>query len=179
MDDVIKNDELVDKIDETYLLQEVNLDIILNDLNISDTDKALTKSIIIGIESNAAEAIKEYLTVALPNVGTIQKDATRTLMKDRWQELQEARKSMPKDDYLEYAKKVRKEIKDELAENYRKRKVIEKFKRKNKKTYDKLAKRYGLAYANFYVQSIIWLHEIPYDDDIQKQYDIINGRWEE
>lgn len=168
-------DQELDKFDETYVLQTVTMDTILEELHQSKDDTAITKSIILSLEEDIAKGIKDYLVVSLPLVGNVQKDATRTLMKDRWQELQDARKRMTKEEYIQYSKLVRKEIKDELANNYRQRKIIEKFRRKHKKLYDKYVKTRGFGYANLYVKSIIWLHDVIYDEAVQEAYDRLNG----
>lgn len=179
MDDTIKSDRLTDKLDETYILQEVTMDVILDDLHINSVERSITKSIILGIERDAAAAIKEHIVVSLPNVGNVLKDATQVKIKEHWQEIQEAKATLTKEKYKEFIKTLRKKIKDELAEQYRIRRTLEKFKRSHRKRYDEVCKIYGLAYGNLYLQSILWMTDIEFNPDVQEQYDRLNGVWED
>lgn len=173
------DEQFVDLPNEEYILQTVEIDTIINELTNDDEEAALTKSIILNLEEEAAKTIKAGLIAQLPQVGKIQRNTIKDMMQTRNKELREARKVMSKEDYKVFAKKVRKEVKDNIEEEYNKRKIVEKYKRNLKHTYTNLVINRGKLYAELYIQAILNCKSIPFDKAVQEQYDRLAGRYEE
>lgn len=174
-DDIIFNEQFLDGTDNEYILKSANMDDILSDLNLSIEDTAITKSIILGLEEEAAKAIKENICVCLPNMGNVQRDAFKDLLRQHNKELQFARKTMSKEDYKEYVKDLRRTLKNQAKEDYNKRKVLERYKRGKAKLFEDMCFKRGKAYANMYVQALLGLKTVEYNQEVQDQYDRINN----
>lgn len=178
MDSNINYDEhFVDESTNNYILQTVDSNTILKELNISDEDTALTKSIIDTIEYEISNAIKKGLAASLPNVGVLQKDILRMKMSARKNEVQAARASMTKEEYKEYIKELRRTLKNEIQEEQHRRKRIRKIKQSYGKKYLEMVVNRGKAYADLYVESRFWFKTVEYNQEIQDQYDRIAGRY--
>lgn len=179
IDDTILNNEFIDSSNDIYTLKTVDIDDIIKDLKLSDEDEIITRSIILGIEYNAADTISNNLIASLPYVGTLQKDITKDLLQEHSEELKIARSTLDKESYKQYVRDLRKEIKDQIAADYNKRKYFESFKRSKNKLYNKLIIERGKAYADVYIYTRMLLKPIEFNQDIQDQYDRINGVYEE
>lgn len=177
VNDTIINEQFLDEIDNEYILKTVSTNEILADMNLNEIDAALTKTIILGIEEEAAKAIKENICVSLPNMGNVQRSYFKDLMQKHNKELQLARATMTKEEYKTYVKEVYRNLRNEAKTTYNKRKVFERFKRGRVKDFDKLVLKRGKHWANLYVQALLWLTPVEYNQDVQDQYDKINGRY--
>lgn len=177
--DVIDGSQFIDLIGTDYRLETVTTDNILSELELNEDEVALTKSIILSLEEEAAKTIKAGYIAQLPHVGTIQKDVVRDVLNSRRGDLNDAKKVMNKEEYKEFARQVYMESKNEVVEDYNKRKIVEKYKRNYKKLYTKLVINRGKLYADIYIEAILNLKSIPFDRAVQDQYDKLNGRWED
>lgn len=173
--DAVVNEQFVDLPNDEYILQTVNIDNIIKELNLNNDDADITRSIILNLEADAADAISNNVIASLPYVGNIQKNLIRQTMHGHNAELQMAKKQMTKEEYKEYAKEVRKQVREKIVSDYRERKIIHKLKKGSSKKYRKLVFEKGKAYADLYIQALFWLKAVEYNPDVQKQYDIING----
>lgn len=177
--DAIIDEQFVDINVDDYVLQTVTVDNIISELNLSEDDAAITKSIICSLEHEASVAIKSNIIASLPYVGNIQKKIIKDRIKEHYKELQEVRASVSKEEYKQYVKDLRKQIRNDIVSEYNNRRVYNKFRNGYKKEYEKLVLSRGKAYADMYIQALFLLKVVPYDDDVQYQCDVIAGRIKE
>lgn len=173
--DIDINEQFVGDSFNEYVLQKVDINNIIPDLNLSDEESALVKSIILSLEEEASKCIKENLVVTLPNMGTIRRDNFNDVLRNHNKEIKFARANMTKEDFRDYMKDLRKAVRADIKESYLKRRLNEQIRRGKFKIYERLAVERGKTYAELYVKAIHWLRSVDYDPDVQKQFDIING----
>ncbi|AXH74483.1 MAG: hypothetical protein KNU04_gp04 [crAssphage sp. isolate ctbg_1] len=175
----IVDEQFVDISNDEYRLQTVDIDNILADLKLNEEDNALTKSVILDLERSIADTIKSGLIASLPQVGILQRNPVKDIMKARNKEIREAKANLSKEDYKVFAKKFRADIEDKVKQDYNKRKVANRFKYKLGKLYTKLAMERGKLYADIYIEALRNCKTIPFDRAIQDQYDRLNGIYED
>lgn len=163
-----------------YAIQTVNTDDILNSLKFHTIqERALVKSIIENLEEDIATGFKEGLIVAIPNIGTLWKDKLPEELRKRNKELWDKKHEISKEEFIEYVKDVRRDIKNQIKEDANKRKILNKTKYKFKKKYNELVVSRGKEYADVYICALLWLKPIDYNQEVQDQYDKIYGIYEE
>lgn len=178
MNDIEFNQDLIDD-SSIYSFNEVDQSIILDELDCDEEDKLTIKSIIDTIESQIAIHIKKGFIVNIPYIGNIQRSVLKDKLNTHNKELQLARSTMTKEDFKEYYKELRRQLKNEVKQEEHERKTIAKFRNKYKDFYITMAINRGRAYIELYIKSILWLSPIEYNQEIQDQYDRINGIYEE
>lgn len=169
----IVNEDFIDESSNKYVLQIATIDNVLSELNLSEDDEAITKSIILNLECEASNAIKIGLIASIPSIGCVQKDLLKETLRKRSDELKAARASLSKEDYKNYVREVQAEIKADLKDKYLKRKLVDRIKKQSKKFYDTMVINRGMAYTNLYIASRLWIEHIPFNKEVQEQYDII------
>ena len=55
------------------------------------------------------------------------------------------------------------------------KRTIRRLKSANSGLYDYYVKNMGVAYANLYIKSLLWVDAIAFDQDVQDAYDAINN----
>lgn len=172
----IHTQELLNEADSQYIMTVKGVNDILDDLDLTDTKRVLTKSIILSLEETIADTIKDGDIANIPNFGTIRKNPMQQAMVKNYKNLRAARKHMTKEEYSEYAKSIyhTERQKDEAERNTKR--LIRLFKNKNKKKYDSLVFNLGFEYADMWVKSYIIMQEVPFNQEVQDAFDNINNK---
>lgn len=176
-DDNNYDEQFVDNIDTRYFLLAKDTNAILAELDMTEEEKVLTKSIILGLEEEVAKNIKDNKIVSIPNIGICKKKLEPIELRKRNAELREARQKLSKEDYKEFARNIYKDVRNKTKAIEYKNKLLNKYKSIHKKKYDKYAITRGLTYANLYIKALLWFKVIDFDRAVQDQYDRINGRY--
>lgn len=165
---------------QIHEIKEIKLEVIskkdiLEDLNLKYDEYTLIDSIITEFETIAAKYLKEGKGVQLPLIGSLRKSNVKNnVLKNN--SLKDIKNNTS--DKKEYKKIVselfRKEYDKEKTED-KLRNIILKIKRNNKNKYNKLYNEFGESYAKLYLNSILWLKEVPYNEEVQKMYDMLNN----
>lgn len=97
--------------DDDYILIYKDINNILDDIGFQGDDRILCKSIIENLEKEASINIRKDKCVAIPHIGTIQKNWYRSKLISHYKDFKEARKTMTREEYKEYTAKVMEEEK--------------------------------------------------------------------
>lgn len=169
----------IDNREITYLQNGYSLEVlrekdILADINFkSDDDFNICKDIIFQLENKLAEVLKSGSTISLPYIGRLRKPLVKQEYYKNRNLLKVARSVMDAEDYKQYKKDVYKECvakitsKDKL--NQLRRRVIA----LNRKRYNEKYKVFGERGANLWVESLLWLMPIEFNQEVQDVYDKI------
>lgn len=145
---------------------------ILNEINFSnDNDALIMKTIISNMERDIANELVKGHTVAIPFIGRVWKNPARELLRPYKKELFENSKYMSREEYIEECKKLFGEVRKELDYLDFVKGALKRIKMKNKVKYDKYFLSLGKTYADMYIKSIYWLSYVPYDQEVQDQFD--------
>ena len=140
-----------------YVLVYKDLDNVLDDIDFAnDTERLLAQSIIRNLEEEASKQFVKELAVDIPYIGTAQRNLLRKKVVESYQELKEARNTLPIEEY--------KKFRDEL--------IIQKKadRNRNYKLWVKLSRKYGIAYANCYLQFHKQLKVVEFDEELNNAY---------
>lgn len=149
---------------------------ILNDLKIDENDLILTKDIINGIESTAADYIKKDKTVSLPYLGTVRRNPIKKKLTEDYDEMKNARETLTREQFLEFYKNKMTNLKLEQKNKDREKHANKINLGVNKAKYEELCITVGKAYADAYIFAITHFTEVEFDQEIQDKYDEINNR---
>lgn len=162
----------VDTLNDNYETVVKDSSNILNEINFETEDDALImKSIINSLEKEIVENFKDGKTVSIPYIGCIRKSVFQKRISDRTDEIKENYRTMTPEEYKEYHRKLFKETAIEVQkQNYIKYR-FRRIRSINKKKYDELVFVHGIHYADFWIKSIYWLKDVPFDPEVQAAYD--------
>lgn len=110
----IANTSSHEDFDDDYILIYKDINNILDDIGFQDDDRILCKSIIENLEKEASINIRKDKCVAIPHIGTIQKNWYRSKLISHYKDFKEARKTMTREEYKEYTAKVMEEEKQNI-----------------------------------------------------------------
>ena len=147
----IANTSSHEDFDDDYILIYKDINNILDDIGFQVDDRILCKSIIESLEIEASINIRKDKCVAIPHIGTIQKNWYRSKLISHYKDFKEARKTMTREEYKEYTAKVMEEEKQKHYEEEEKIKTELKFKKKLLPIWIKLSKKHSAAYANLWL----------------------------
>lgn len=167
----IANTSSHEDFDDDYILIYKDLNNILDDIGFQDEERILCKSIIESLEKEASINIRQNKCVAIPHIGTIQKNWYRTKLISHYKDFKEARKTMTKEEYKEYTAKVMEEEKQKHYEEEDKIKNERKFKKKLLPTWIKLSKKHSATYANLWLYAMSQLEIIEFDEEVEEIYE--------
>lgn len=154
---------------------EKELDDVIEEMNVSDEEALLMKDIIIHLETTAAQEIKNDKCVQLPYIGSIRKNPLRKTLDENRTAFKISSKILTKEQFKEHAASVFKSRKDELRlEDYKKAKIRE-IKNRNKAKYEKYFIELGPAYANMYLNAILLMRMVEYDDEFEQHMKTLNN----
>ena len=158
---------------ESTVLKKIYKDInnILDDIGFQGDDRILCKSIIESLEKEASINIRKDKCVAIPHIGTIQKNWYRSKLISHYKDFKEARKTMTREEYKEYTAKVMEEEKQKHYEEEEKIKTELKFKKKLLPIWIKLSKKHNAAYANLWLYAMSQLEIIEFDEEVEEIYE--------
>lgn len=158
-----------------YKIIPIEKDEIINEISDSKDEQILIESIIDCVELTAADYIKNHKIAQLPQIGCVRINPISTAIKKEKDELKEYRKTVDKETYKNRVRFIVNDTKEKLAKDDAKKLLLKKIKSRNKKQYDKLYLQIGKAYAKMFIYSIYLIEEVPYDAEVQKAYDRLNG----
>lgn len=110
----IANTSSHEDFDDDYILIYKDINNILDDIGFQGDDRILCKSIIENLEKEASINIRKDKCVAIPHIGTIQKNWYRSKLISHYKDFKEARKTMTREEYKEYTAKVMEEEKQNI-----------------------------------------------------------------
>lgn len=148
---------------------------ILNELTTDIHERLIYESIIDGIEKGASEAIKAGKIAGLPFIGALRKSPVRQVVKDNFENFKIARKNMSADQYKEHVREIIIDAKINQEKIDKEKAYMRLVMSCNRKRYDKLYLSLGRAYADMFIKSIVWLQEVPYNEEVQQHYDNLNA----
>lgn len=157
--------------DNDYILIYKDINNILDDIGFQGDERILCKSIIESLEREASINIRKDKCVAIPHIGTIQKNWYRSKLIGHYKDFKEARKTMTKEEYKEYTAKVMDEEKQKHYEEEERIKTERKFKKKLLPTWIKLSKKRGVAYANLWIYTMTKFDIIEFDEEVEEIYE--------
>lgn len=156
--------------EEDYLCIYKDIDNIIDDLNYNNEDKLICRSIIDSLEKEIAKQLLAKKCVQLPFIGNMQKHKIKEALISHYKDFKEARKKMTKEEYIQYARKVLKEEKENIRKKELQIKNKNKIKSNNYKLYIDLFRKFGEVYANFWLYSISKWTIVEFDPDIELAY---------
>ena len=67
------------------------------------------------------------------------------------------------------------DAKEELKKEEFRKRYINRVRSRNKKKYEYYFLTYGKAYAEMYIQSILWLEEVPFNPEVEEAFETIRN----
>lgn len=174
MSDVLLNN--INDADIEYTIIVKRMDDILFEVTDDTNERYIYESIIDGIEKYASDNIKDGKIAQLPSIGCVRKNPIRQVVRDNHNNFRLARKSMNASQYKDHVREVIIDAKQIQAKLERDKLILKRIRSKNKKRYDKLYITLGKAYAEMYIQSILYLREVPFDKEVQDHLDSFNNK---
>lgn len=165
----------------TYLSNGVSLEVvrekdILADIDFdSQDDFDICKDIISQLESKGAEVLKQGNTVALPYVGRLRKALVKQEYLKNRNLLKVAKSVMSKEDYNDYKKDTYKECLAKIISKDKLKKLRKRVIALNRKKYTQKYKLFGEVTANLWIESILWMQPIEFNQEIQDVFDEIEA----
>ena len=154
------------------LVKEMND--IIEDLKLDENDSIICKSIISSMDKMIFESTTNNKCASIPYLGWIRINPTYISIRDNGKVFKQARKSMSKIEYKQFAIDTIKTYKEQ-------EKAVDKFKlrmkiirKNNKAKYEELYKTIGKAYADMFLYSIYLFKEVPFDADWEYKYRNLN-----
>ena len=157
-----------------YALEVVRTNDILADIDFNNSDDFdICKDIILQLETKAAQVLKEGKTISLPYVGRLRKPLVKhEYLKNRTL-LKVAKSVMTKEDYNQYKKETYKECVAKISSEDNLKKLRRRVIALNRKKYVQKYKLFGEVIANIWIESILWLQPIEFNQEIQDVFDKI------
>lgn len=160
--------------DLDYVEKDIND--ILEDIEFDNIDDELIcKDIITHLETTAAEEIKNDKCVQLPFIGSIRKNPLRKVLDENRTAFKLVAKNFSKEDAKAHYASVFQEKKNELRlEDYKKAKLKE-VRNRNKTKYEQLYTHLGPAYANMYLNAILMMRMVEFNQDFEDKIRELNN----
>ncbi|MBP3201335.1 MAG: hypothetical protein J6M39_06790 [Lachnospiraceae bacterium] len=165
----------------TYLSNGCSLEVvrgkdILADIDFnSQDDFDICKDIIFQLESKAAEVLKQGNTIALPYVGRLRKPLVKQEYLKNRNLFKVARSVMSKEDYIEYKKDTYRECVAKINSEDNLKKLRRRTIALNRKKYIQKYKLFGAVIANIWIESLLWLKPVEFNQEIQDVFDEIEA----
>ena len=154
-----------------YVLVYKDLDNVLDDIDFAnDTERLLTQSIIRSLEEEASKQFVKELAVDIPYIGTAQRNLLRKKVVESYQELKEARNTLPIEEYKKFRDELIIQKKAEVNAIEVERRLKKADRNRNYKLWVKLSRKYGIAYANCYLQFHKQLKVVEFDEELNNAY---------
>lgn len=154
-----------------YVLVYKDLDNVLDDIDFAnDTERLLTQSIIRSLEEEASKQFVKELAIDIPYIGTAQRNLLRKKVIESYQELKEARNTLPIEEYKKFRDELIIQKKAEVNAIEVERRLKKADRNRNYKLWVKLSRKYGIAYANCYLQFHKQLKVVEFDEELNNAY---------
>lgn len=164
------NDYNINNDTDDYVCIFKDIDNILDDLDYNKEDRMLCRSIIDSLEKEAAKQLSDKKCIQLPFIGNMRKHKIREALVSHYKDFKEARKTMTKEEYNQYAKKILKQEKQRIKEEERQIKNKNKVKSVNYKIWLSKFRKFGKHYANFWLYSVSKWTVVEFDPDVELAY---------
>lgn len=138
-------------------------------------DRVMCDSIIESMDNSIAELISNNKVANIPFIGCVRKDPIRKVVVDNFNNFRIARTHLTKEQYKEHVRCVVNDAKEELKKEEFRKRYINRVRSRNKKKYEYYFLTYGKAYAEMYIQSILWLEEVPFDPEVEEAFETIRN----
>lgn len=159
-----------------YALEVLREKDILADIDFkSDDDFNICKDIIFHLENKLAGVLKDGGTVSLPYVGRLRKPLVKQEYYKNRKLLKVARSVMTAEDYKGYKKDVYRECVAKISSKDKLNQLRRRIKALNRKRYNEKYKVFGERGANLWVESLLWLTPIEFNQEVQDVYDKIEA----
>lgn len=169
--------EQLNELEEEYQIICKTKNDILNELDFeNEEERVLCDSIISNLEKTAAETISSMQIAQLPLIGCVRINPVKRQLSDAKLHLSAVRKSLTKEQYKEHVRSFIVNLQEKQKEKDRLKFTFVRIRRNNKKKYEELFKKCGKAYAELFIMSIYWLHEVPYDAEWEFQYQVLSDK---
>lgn len=172
-ENIINND--IESLPDDFPITVKDSSNILAEINFKTTDDMLLmKSIVNSMEKEIADSVSKDLCVSIPYIGRIRRNNYKQYFLSRKEEHKTAKKHLSREDYAAYIKEFKndyyenKKAEDELQLKIKRLKSI--FKDKYKLYSTKINK----AYADLFIHSLMWFEVVPFDQEVQDQFDRLN-----
>lgn len=170
--DLTKEVKQDDEFDKEYVLIYKDTENILDDINYENMDdRLICKSIINSIEKEASLQFKAEKCISIPHIGTLQKNKLKSAIIRQYKDFKEKRKTLSKEEYLEYTRSIAQREKDRITKEEVDKKNWLKYKKKFMKVYMTKFKDRGAVYANAWLYTHYMLQGIEFDPDIEDVYE--------
>lgn len=159
---------------EEFDIESKNYIDIIAELNLSDDDSIICKSIINSMEKYMVDNIKNGKTVQIPYIGVVRKNPIKVALAAEKEELRLLRKLNDKETYKTIVKDKINSYKKEINKKDRDKLILKKLISIYKKEYELYSKTIGVAFANMFIYGKTLFKDIPFDIEVQKMYDELN-----
>ena len=157
-----------------YRLEIVRQQQVLEDINFHNQDEFdICKDIISCLETKSSQVLAKGETVSLPYIGRLRKPLIIQELYKQKKLLKVARSVMDKDDYKEYKKEVYQECVSKIVNADNLAKLRRRLITLNKKKYLKKYKVFGEFGAMLWIESLLWLKPIEFNQEVQDVFDEI------
>lgn len=159
-----------------YPLEIIRMNDVLVDINFVEKDDFdICKDIIFQLETKASEVLKEGKTISLPYVGRLRKPLVKQEYLKHRTLLKVARSVMSAQDYKDYKKDLYKECVAKVSSKDELNKLRKRIIALNRKQYVKKYNLFGEVIANIWVESLLWLQPIEFNQEVQDVFDEIEA----
>lgn len=168
------NNKEITYLSNGYSLEVVRMNNVLADIDfVTQDDYDICKDIIFNLETKASEVLKEGKTISLPYIGRLRKPLVKTEYLKHRNLLKIARSVMTTQDYKDYKKDLYKECVAKVSSADNLKKLRKRIIALNRKQYVKKYNLFGEVIANIWVESILWLQPIEFNQEVQDVFDEI------
>ena len=157
-------------LDDSGAIVYKNMNNILDDMNINEKERIITKNIILDLESQIGDIIFNDGKASIPFIGTINKPYKAIVARKYAKEFSEARKRMTKEEYMDYVRNIMKKEKKAIEENHARAARFAEFRNKRFRLYTKLYDRHGEEYANLWLFFKGYGNIVHFDPDREAEY---------
>lgn len=170
------NNQEITYLSNGYPLEVVRTNDILADIDfVENNDFDICKDIILQLENKASECLKEGKTISLPYIGRLRKPLVKQEYLKHRNLLKVAKTVMSAQDYKDYKRDIYKECVAKVSSEDELKKLRKRVIALNRKQYVKKYNLFGETIANIWVESILWLQPIEFNQEIQDVFDKIEA----
>jgi len=169
----IKHREIT-RLKNGYELEVVRLEDVLADINFSnDDDFNICKDIIVNLEFKAGDIIAQNKTVSLPYIGRLRKPLVKKEFAKSYKLLKVAKSVLTKEEFKDYARDTYNEAKEKVMSWKKNDQLRRKLIAANNKKYKKIYLTFGEKLANVWIESLLWLTPVEFNQEVQDVFDEI------
>lgn len=159
-----------------YQLEVVRLKDILADINFANDDELdICKDIITQLETKASQILVQGGTVALPYVGRLRKPRVKEEYEKNRKLIKVAKTVMNPQDLRDYKHDLYWECVAKVESEDNCKKLRKRLIAKNRKRYVEKYKLFGEFGANLWIESLLWIKPVEFNQDVQDVFDEIEA----